>query len=337
MNIMYLCDDNYVYIAAVSIISLLENNQEADYIHIYLVSEGISNSNKEKLFRTVEKYGRKLIILEKPNLKLLIGCRVETHWWIENVFSRVFLKEVFKDFPEIERVIYIDCDTLVVGCLKDLWEIDLENNVAAGVLEAMGNMHKKAIGLKKHDPYFNAGVFVIDMNKWRECNYDKKASSFIKNMNGKLEYADESVLNGILAKKMKIIPLKYNVTSLSIYFDIDEITKYRKPFFHYNENERRESLDDARIIHFTSTYTDVRPWTRGSKHPYANEWIKIKNESLWNNYMLENDKRGIKKKICSSLVLLLPRNIRLFITGIMHAYVKPIRYVFTRLYYVKRQ
>lgn len=336
MNIMYLCDDKYVHIVAVSIISLLENNRQASYIHIYLIEDNISTSNKDKLFRTVEKYGRKLIILEKPNLKFLMGCQVEMHWWIENVFSRVFLKEVFKNFPEIERVIYIDCDTLVVGCLKDLWEIDLEDNVAAGVLEAMGNMHKKAIGLKKQNPYFNAGVFVVDINKWRKRNYDEKASTFIKDMNGKLEYADESVLNGILAKQMKILPMKYNITSLSIYFDIDEVIKYRKPSFHYSEKERIESLKDARIIHFTSTYRDVRPWIQGSKHPYAKEWMAIKEQSLWSDCLMGTDNRSLKKKFFSSIILWLPTNVRLFITGIIHAYVKPIKYVLRRLNYVKR-
>ena len=193
MDIMYLCDDAYVHIAGISIISLLENNKKADFINIYLVGDKISDANREKLIRTVERYNRNLIILNKPNLKVLIGCQVEMHWWIENVFSRVFLGEVFKDYPEVERIIYIDCDTLVVGSLKELWEIELGNDIAAGVLEAMGNLHKKAIGLKNSDPYFNAGVFLIDINKWRKFNYDQKASAFIKSMNGKMEYADESV------------------------------------------------------------------------------------------------------------------------------------------------
>ncbi len=48
MNIMYLCNDAYVYIAAVSIISLLENNRDVDNIHIFIVGEEISQGNKDK-------------------------------------------------------------------------------------------------------------------------------------------------------------------------------------------------------------------------------------------------------------------------------------------------
>ena len=139
------------------------------------------------------------------------------------------------------------------------------------------------------------------------------------------------VLNGILAKNMKVLPLKYNITSLSVYFNIDEVTMYRKPSFHYSEIERDESLTDARIIHFTSTFMDVRPWVKGSKHPYAVKWKKIKEQSLWSDFTQQEDNRNLQKKMGIYLALLLPKKIRIFITGIIHAYIKPLKYVLRRL------
>lgn len=327
MNVMYLCDNNYVYIAAVSIISLLENNKDMESIHIFIVGEEISKENKDKLNQTVDMYKRKVTILEKPNIKNLIGCKVEMHWWIENVFSRVFLGEVFKDYPNVNKLIYIDCDTLIVGGLSDLWEMNLEDNVAAGVLEAMGNLHKMAIGLKKQDPYFNAGMFLVNISKWRDENYDEKARDFIQKVNGKMEYADESVLNGIAATNMKIISPKYNLTSLSIYFNIDEVRIYRKPYFHYMEEEMKEALEDVRVVHFTSSYVDVRPWIEGSNHPYADRWMIIKNSSMWKNQLIKKDKQNIKKRIAKKCVKILPVKIRLWVTGFLHAYIKPLKYV----------
>lgn len=327
MNVMYLCDDAYVYIAAVSIISLLENNKDADMINIYIVGDKISETNKEKLRKTVKVYRRNLILLEKPNIKDLIGCKIEMHWWIENVFSRVFLAEVFKDHPDVEKLLYIDCDTLVVGELTDLWEMDLEGNVAAGVLEAMGNLHKRAIGLQKTDSYFNAGVFLIDVCKWKKERYDDKARDFIRARGGKLEYADESVLNGIAARDMKIISPKYNLTSLSFYFSEEEVKIYRKPSYHYSQKELEEAIEDARIVHFTSSYIDVRPWVEGSCHPYAAKWNNIKNSSLWKEQSVSKDNRSIKKKIGRRCVMILPDKPRIFLTGFMHAYIKPLKYV----------
>lgn len=324
---MYLCNDDYVCIAAVSIISLLENNKDVDNIHIFIVGEEISQDNKNMLHQTVDLYNRDLTILDKPDINSLTGCEVEIHWWIENVFSRVFLGEVFKEYPDVNKLIYIDCDTLVVGRLSDLWEVNLEGHIAAGVLEAMGNLHKKAIGLQKQDPYFNAGVLLINLSKWRNEDYDKKASEFVQKIDGKLEYADESVLNAIAATSMKIISPKYNLTSLSIYFTIDEVQVYRKPCFHYSEEEMKEALDDARVIHFTSSFMDVRPWVEGSDHPYANQWRTIKNISMWKNQPIAKDNRSIKKRIARRCVLALPVKIRLQLAGFLHTYMKPLKYV----------
>lgn len=323
---MYLCNDDYVYIAAVSIISLLESNKDLDNLRVFIVGEEISEDNKIKLYQTVHAYNRDLIMLDKPDIKGLVGCEIEMHWWIENVFSRVFLGEIFKNYPDINKLIYIDCDTLIVGSLSDLWEFDLEGHIAAGVLEAMGRLHKKAIGLREKEPYFNAGMILINVNKWRKENYDKKARDFILKVNGKMEYADESVLNGIAANDMKIVSPKYNLTSLSIYFSASEVQVYRKSCFHYSEEELKEALEDARIIHFTSSYVDVRPWIEGSTHPYAYKWQLVKNSSVWKNQPIAKDNRNIKKRIARKCVMALPVKIRLQVTGFLHAYIKPLKY-----------
>lgn len=327
MNVMYLCDDAYVHIAAVSLISLLENNKEADDIHIFIVGEEISEDNKKRLYKTVDLYGRDLIILEKPDIKKLAGCKVEKHWWIQNVFSRIFLGDVFKNYPNMKKLLYIDCDTLIVGNISDLWETDLGDYVAAGVLEAMGSFHKKAIGLRRQDPYFNAGMFLVDVSKWRNENYDKKAADFIQKVNGKMEYADESVLNAIAATNMKVVSPKYNLTSLSFYFSPEEVLTYRKPHFHYSEGEMKEALEDARIIHFTSSFMDVRPWVKGSIHPYARQWEQLKNNSMWSDLPIGKDNRSVKKRMAAKLVMLLPVKVRLSVTGFLHAYIKPLKYV----------
>ena len=167
MNIMYLCDDSYAMIAGVSICSLLDNNLDIDEINIFLVVESISECNRKKLQQMVDSYDRKLFFIAKPNIKELLGCDLEMHWWIENVFSRVLLQEVLKDYPFVHRLIYIDCDTLIVDSIRDLWEMDIQDRIGAGVCEAMGNWHKKAIGLDKADHYFNAGVFLINIDQWR--------------------------------------------------------------------------------------------------------------------------------------------------------------------------
>lgn len=327
MNIMYLCDDNYVMIMGISILSLLDKNKDIEVINIFWVADNVSYLNVEKVKRCVAAYNRNLYIIKKPDIQALLGCDVTINWWVDNVFSRVFLGEIFKEYEEIEKLIYIDCDTLVTGSLKDLWNLDLGNQMGAGVCEAMGNIHKKAIGLSKEENYFNAGVFLIDLVKWKIANIDSKMSYFVKSRKGRLEYADESVLNGVLSMKLKRLSPKYNLTSLSIYFTVDELKLYRKSYINYSEYERQEALTDARIIHFTSSYLDVRPWVEGCQHPYTDKWLRYKEKSLWADEPLMKDNRSVKKRLARKMVLLLPPKIRLQITGFIHAYIKPLKYV----------
>ena len=64
MNILYQCDDNYAPYAGISIISLLLNNIDVDNINIYILSNGISKLNRDKIIKTCKKYNRSCIFLD---------------------------------------------------------------------------------------------------------------------------------------------------------------------------------------------------------------------------------------------------------------------------------
>lgn len=327
MNIMYQFDNNFAYIAGTSILSLLENNKDVDEINFYIITDSVSTENRNKIREIIDSYGRILIFIEKPNMIELLGREVRLYGWIDNIFSKILLGEVFKNYSDIQRMIYIDSDTLILGSLKELWELKLGGHVGAAVCEAMGNLHKKAIGLSKTDSYFNSGVLLVDIEKWRRENLDKAVKKFIEWKKGKLEYPEECVLNGILSEDLIKLSPKYNITSLSIYFTSAELKRYRKSFINYSETERREALNDARIIHFTSTYVDNRPWMEACQHPYANRWIAYKAGTPWKDEPLRKEQRKRMNKIVRQVALKIPRVLRIELTGFIHAYIKPLRFL----------
>lgn len=49
MNILYTCDDNYIWLMGISVISLLKNNRHIAKIDIYVLGEKISTENKNYL------------------------------------------------------------------------------------------------------------------------------------------------------------------------------------------------------------------------------------------------------------------------------------------------
>ena len=58
MIIFYTCDDNFVWLAGISIISICETNRELEQIDFYLLGDHISEKNKQlpmqKMFPKVQ-------------------------------------------------------------------------------------------------------------------------------------------------------------------------------------------------------------------------------------------------------------------------------------------
>ena len=60
MNIVYSSSDSYAELCGISIVSLFENNKSCDEINVYVIDNGISNQNKEKLLSTAKHYSRNI-------------------------------------------------------------------------------------------------------------------------------------------------------------------------------------------------------------------------------------------------------------------------------------
>ena len=55
MNILYTCDNNYVWLMGISMTSLFDNNKDMKEITVYLIGDNISDENREKLTEIAEK------------------------------------------------------------------------------------------------------------------------------------------------------------------------------------------------------------------------------------------------------------------------------------------
>ena len=67
-------------------------------------------------------------------------------------------------------MIYLDADTLVVASIRALWDLPLQGAPVAAVsnvTEAAMQPHLAALGFVEPASYFNAGVLLIDLDRWR--------------------------------------------------------------------------------------------------------------------------------------------------------------------------
>jgi lipopolysaccharide biosynthesis glycosyltransferase len=108
-----------------------------------------------------------------------------------------------------ERVIVLDSDLLVTGDVADLWEMHLGDGVIAAALDpfipALGTVDGlkvyRELGLTADAPYFNAGVMVVEMVRWKTAGIGRRAMDFIARYGADLHYYEQDALNAVLAGK----------------------------------------------------------------------------------------------------------------------------------------
>lgn len=310
LNIVYSTDDNYAQHTGVSIISLLDNNRHFLNIEIYIIDNNISAENRDKLVSIVDKYNRKLIFIDFSEYKNKLKLNME--WSISiSSYARLFLSDMLPS--HIDKVLYYDCDTIIVDKLDEIWDEDISNYFLAGVKDTVNSNIKIAVGMNKNDDYINAGMLLINLKKWRQDNITDKFLGFIEQYNGKVIHHDQGVINGMLNGLIKILPLKFNVMTVFYTMKREEIIKYYNiDGDFYSEYEINEATHSPVYIHFTPGFVS-RPWVKGCKHPQKKLYWKYLNISPWKDFKPIKDDSPIQVKIVNLIYRNLPFNISKFI------------------------
>ena len=160
LNIIYSSDDNYCIYMGVSILSVLENNKNFNSINIYIVDNNINDVNKLGLKKIVELYQRNIVFIDFEKYKKYLKLNMQ--WEISiSAYARLFVASMLPS--NIDKVLYFDCDTLIVKSLNELWNQDINNFYVAGVCDTVSSNTKKAIGLNNTDLYINSGMLLINL------------------------------------------------------------------------------------------------------------------------------------------------------------------------------
>ncbi len=320
MNIVYSSSDVYSEICGISLTSLLENNKHVDTIHIYIINNNISDINKNRLLDTAKQYHRELSFVDKVDLEKLANTNIYVGRWNIGTFFRLYLASILPE--SVERVIYVDCDMIIRGSLREVYEMDLGDCLVAGVDDCRSDLYRIEIGCAPGTVYVNNGFLVIDLKKWREENVEEQFTAFISERKGDLTYMDQAPLNGVLGKQNKIYELKpiYNAQRIFFDFSYKRLMRLRKPTHCLSYEEYLEATTNPIVVHFTPTFmTGTRPWNFKDKHIFTKEYLMYKQISLWKDEPLRKDDRKKKKKLMTLICKLTPKWILIPVMGYLHA------------------
>lgn len=329
MNIVYSSSDSYAPVAGVSLYSLLINNKETEEINIFIVDNHISDENKEKFTKLCEDFKRSLTFIPIADIEKLSDTTIDIGRWNISTFGRLFEASLLP--KAVEKVIHVDCDTMVTDSLEPLWNMNMENKVVAGALECIGDNYKKEIGLSDDCTYINAGNIMLNLKKIREENLEDKFKEYIKN-HSQLSFVDQAVLNACIPDEEKLVfPLNYNAYSIIYYLKYKNLFRAKKVTHYYTEKEVHQAVDNPAIVHFTTCFMDgSRPWIENNHHPRLEEYLDYKKNSPWKDTPLEKDPRNSVKKAAYKMFNVLPQGFVSSSIGLVHGVLIPFKNKFKK-------
>jgi lipopolysaccharide biosynthesis glycosyltransferase len=255
----------------------LENSSRYTFYTFYLLVEKniFKKQNKKKFLNLEKKYDRcKVIIIELTN-KYLSNAR--TNRYPITTYYRLFLAKII---PNINRIIYLDGDTLVFTDLTEMYNLNMNNNIILGFVDCS---YKKAeiFGIKTYK-YITAGVLLINLKKVREKNITQRFIDFINNNKKKLIQEDQTVINIVLHKRIGLLPPKFGIWNFSNKEKVLRHNYYKNKKLGikaYRDDDILKGWRQPSILHFVSK---KKPWKKfqfNTSIRFFQEWWEYAKKS----------------------------------------------------------
>lgn len=269
-------DENYARHMCVMLVSMLENASRPEHCHICVIDGGIKPETRKTIKEEVEK--RKGII----SFLDIDGSVYRDYPMSQNLtvaaYYRISIPELLSD--SVKKVIYLDCDLIVKEDILNLWHFPLNGKHLAAVQDLSNSSHLTS-GVPRHK-YFNSGVLLIDLEKWRRDGIAEKVHEYLNAHPEKIQFPDQCALNGVLFESWERLPLRWNHQS-GVY------RSSRKRFRHFTAEEIKEARWNPGIIHYIGT---SKPWKYPCFHPLADEYHYYLNRTAWAGAKIEGRSPG---------------------------------------------
>ncbi len=288
IHVVMASDDNYIHHLAVAAMSCVDRTSEDVTLHV--LCNNVSEENKRKLTESLQavKANQKInfIDLDAKSLKGLCGERFIS----VTMYARYLIPELL---PNVDKVLYLDTDILVRRDISELRNIDISDYLIAAVPDPFIAKYRKEYGVPEGTPMFNSGVMLMNLVKWREADFGKKAL----NHSLKTGENDQITLNRLLGGKWLALNPKYNV-----------LTGYYRSYYKFVPSKNtvlpanvKTLIKDPAILH-TNGKTKLSDY--GYRYFFADEYRRYLNMTPWRDKKPKDKKlKGLLRKYHAEAVI----------------------------------
>ena len=277
-------DRQYAMPLAVMLRSVVANLDSRCALKVYIVDGGLDPGTRSRISASLpERVTLHWIAPERTGF-------VDLPLWGRMTIATYDKLTIGRWLPESEeRVLWLDCDLLVLADLGRLWETEKGRNVVLATQDMFvptlgarfGVACHRELGIAPESEYFNAGMMLIDVARWRSDDIASRALAYLKRYRRRVYFWDQEALNATLVGRWTKLDRRWNWSPR-----FDRVA--------FNDNGFGGAEKSAWIVHFSGS---LKPWhfeARSSLHELyyryldSTAWAGWRPARNWRNMALSH-------------------------------------------------
>lgn len=256
--VFFACDDKYVKYMMVTMRSLIAHTSPEYKYKLHVLHTDISHT-KQELVLDMEKENVSISFHDVSGELKRIEKKLSLRDYYSNTtYYRVFIADLF---PQYNKVLYIDSDTILLKDVAELYQYRLGENYIGAVQdnlvkheEVFGDYAEKVLGISRA-AYFNAGVVLLNCKQFRKQNIQKQFVELL-NTYSFVVAQDQDYLNILCQDHVLWIDSRWNVQMS----EKEVRPREQLRLIHYNLAEKPWNHKDGRYAEYFWIYAKNTPY-----------------------------------------------------------------------------
>ena len=279
--VVFAANNNFVPMFAACFRSFLDHCSEEYNYDVVLIERDITAENRAKLAAMTEGVDNVSLRFYDPGRILQhFKLKANAHISVETYF-RFLIQSIL---PDYDKVLYLDCDTIINADVAELYNTDIEGYMLAAVrdvdfLGQINGANKKTLKyvteeFHMQDPYnyFQAGVLLFNEKEMKKAHSVNEWLTFASTP---YMYNDQDVLNLYCEGHVKYLDMAWNLIT-----DCDH-TRVKDVIIHAPDQVQKEYASahaNPKIIHYAGY---MKPWHRPTEDYAEYFWSALRRTDFY--------------------------------------------------------
>ncbi|MEF7616689.1 glycosyltransferase family 8 protein [Aquincola sp. MAHUQ-54] len=273
MHLVLAADGRYAMPLAAAVASAARRTDARRGIVFHLLHSAFPAALRRKVERSLQGAGRPLARIEWIPLEMgrLAGLRLVHDYMSPLIYARLLIPDLLP--ADVGRALYLDADMVVLEDLASLWDTDLGGRSVGAVRDRIGHVgapgglvNHAALGIPADAPYFNSGLLLMDLARWRALGIGRRVVEYLETHRDLIQMGDQDGLNALLHHDWHELPFRWNWQTLPRMHRQGPPTCWSPASAHQS------------IVHFSSS---EKPWLPGCELADRRFFFEAVDRTAW--------------------------------------------------------